>query len=94
MKAIYRDIPEELRAMIEPVVDEHDCELVDVEVARNNFAVLCPPLLRSRLAAGPHSDGQGGKKAFGGNLRATRRTAVGTRPCGSDGSGRKPPCSL
>jgi ribosome maturation factor RimP len=32
---IYRDIPEELRALIEPVVDEHDCELVDVEVARN-----------------------------------------------------------
>ena len=32
---IYRDIPEELRALIEPVVDEHECELVDVEVARN-----------------------------------------------------------
>jgi ribosome maturation factor RimP len=32
---IYRDIPEELRALIEPVVDEHDCELVDVEVVRN-----------------------------------------------------------
>ncbi len=32
---IYRDIPEELRALIEPVVDEHGCELVDVEVARN-----------------------------------------------------------
>jgi ribosome maturation factor RimP len=34
-RRIYRDIPEELRALIEPVVDEHDCELVDVEVARN-----------------------------------------------------------
>jgi ribosome maturation factor RimP len=32
---IYHDISEELRALIEPVVDEHDCELVDVEVARN-----------------------------------------------------------
>ena len=34
-RRIYRDIPEELRALIEPVVNEHDCELVDVEVARN-----------------------------------------------------------
>lgn len=34
-EAIYRDIPEELRTLIEPVVDEHGCELVDVEVARN-----------------------------------------------------------
>ena len=32
---IYRDIPEALRSLIEPVVDEHDCELVDVEVAQN-----------------------------------------------------------
>jgi len=31
---IYRDIPENLRALIEPVVDEHGCELVDVEVSR------------------------------------------------------------
>ncbi len=37
---IYRDIPEELRALIEPVVDEHDCELVDVEVVRNRGAGL------------------------------------------------------
>ena len=32
---IYRDIPEDLRALIEPVVQERDCELVDVEVANN-----------------------------------------------------------
>ena len=32
---IYRDIPESLRSLIEPVVEEHDCELVDVEVAKN-----------------------------------------------------------
>lgn len=32
---IYRDIPEALRAMIEPVVEEHGCALVDVEIARN-----------------------------------------------------------
>ena len=34
-RRIYRDIPEELRALIEPVVDDHDCELVDVQIARN-----------------------------------------------------------
>jgi ribosome maturation factor RimP len=34
-RRIYRDIPEELRALIEPIVDEHECELVDVDVARN-----------------------------------------------------------
>ncbi len=28
---VYRDIPEDLRRLIEPVVDDHDCELVDVE---------------------------------------------------------------
>lgn len=31
---IYRDIPDPLRALIEPVVDEHGCELVDVELTR------------------------------------------------------------
>lgn len=31
---MYRDIPEELRALIEPVVADHDCELVDVDVSR------------------------------------------------------------
>lgn len=29
---IYRDIPQPLRELIEPVVDEQECELVDVEV--------------------------------------------------------------
>ncbi|HIC69157.1 MAG TPA: ribosome maturation factor RimP, partial [Candidatus Latescibacteria bacterium] len=28
---VYRDIPEDLRRLIEPVVEDHDCELVDVE---------------------------------------------------------------
>jgi ribosome maturation factor RimP len=32
---IYLDIPEALRNLIEPVVEEHGCELVDVEVAQN-----------------------------------------------------------
>jgi ribosome maturation factor RimP len=29
---VYRDIPDDLRVLIEPVVGDHDCELVDVEV--------------------------------------------------------------
>ena len=29
---MYRDIPEHLRARIEPVVEDHGCELVDVEI--------------------------------------------------------------
>jgi len=28
---VYRDIPEDLRSLIEPVVEDHECELVDVE---------------------------------------------------------------
>ncbi len=31
---MYRDIPEDLRALIEPVVVDHGCELVDVEVSK------------------------------------------------------------
>jgi len=30
---VYRDIPEDLRRLIEPVVEQHGCELVDVENA-------------------------------------------------------------
>jgi ribosome maturation factor RimP len=30
---VYRDIPEELRRLIEPVVEDHGCELLDVENA-------------------------------------------------------------
>ena len=33
---MYRDIPESLRALIEPVVEDHSCELVDVEVQRGS----------------------------------------------------------
>ena len=29
---VYRDIPPELRAIIEPVLGDHDCELVDVDL--------------------------------------------------------------
>ena len=39
---MYRDIPEDLRGLIEPVVTDHDCELVDVEVVRGSG----PGLLR------------------------------------------------
>ena len=31
---MYRDIPEEMRAMIEPIVDDHGFELVDVDLKR------------------------------------------------------------
>ncbi len=31
---MYRDIPEEMRSLIEPVVDAHDLELVDVSISR------------------------------------------------------------
>ena len=29
---MYRDIPEELRSLIEPVLEDHGCELVDTIV--------------------------------------------------------------
>jgi ribosome maturation factor RimP len=31
---VYRDIPEEMRALIEPIVDDHGLELVDVDLQR------------------------------------------------------------
>ena len=31
---MYRDIPEEMRALIEPIVDDHGLELVDVDLKR------------------------------------------------------------
>ena len=37
---MYRDIPEDLRRLIEPIVEDQDCELVDVETlggARGNL---------------------------------------------------------
>lgn len=37
---MYRDIPEDLRALIEPVLLDHGCELVDVEVSRGSGAGL------------------------------------------------------
>lgn len=37
---VYRDIPSELRALIEPVVADHACELVDAEVHRGRPGVL------------------------------------------------------
>ena len=32
---MYRDIPEEMRVLIEPVVDAHELELVDVSISRS-----------------------------------------------------------
>jgi ribosome maturation factor RimP len=31
---VYREIPEEMRALIEPIVDDHGLELVDVDIKR------------------------------------------------------------
>ena len=49
---IYRDIPEPLRALIEPVVDEHECELVDVEVTRPRGPGLLRVIVDSRAGDG------------------------------------------
>lgn len=49
---IYRDIPEPMRALIEPVVDEHDCELVDVEVTRPRGPGLLRIVVDSRAGDG------------------------------------------
>ena len=32
---MYRDIPEEMKALVEPVVDAHELELVDISISRN-----------------------------------------------------------
>ncbi|MCA9512217.1 MAG: ribosome maturation factor RimP [Myxococcota bacterium] len=37
---MYRDIPAELKALIEPVVVDHRCELVDVDVQRGHPGLL------------------------------------------------------
>jgi ribosome maturation factor RimP len=34
---VYRDIPEDLRRLIEPVVADHDCELIDVETVEGSL---------------------------------------------------------
>jgi ribosome maturation factor RimP len=52
-QAIYRDVSDELRALIEPVVDEHGFELVDVEVARNRGRGLLRIIVDT-----PQSDGR------------------------------------
>ncbi len=40
MGRVYRDIPEPLRVLIEPVVEDHGCELVDVDVQTGHGAGL------------------------------------------------------
>ncbi len=54
---IYRDIPEALRNLIEPVVIEHGCELVDVEVAQNGGQFKGRGLLRITVDS-PSGDGR------------------------------------
>ncbi len=49
---MYRDIPEELRVLIEPVVEGSGCELVDVMITRGRH----PWLLRVTIDT-PESDG-------------------------------------
>jgi len=50
---VYRDIPEELRALIEPVVDDAGFELVDVSLARGGK----PWMLRVTIDT-PQGDGR------------------------------------
>jgi ribosome maturation factor RimP len=49
---IYRDIPEPLRTLIEPVVEEHGCELVDVELTRPRGPGLLRVVVDSRAGDG------------------------------------------
>lgn len=37
---MYHDIPDELRTLIEPIVDGHGCELMDVDVVRGGGAAV------------------------------------------------------
>lgn len=50
---MYRDIPEELRTLIEPVVDDAGLELVDVALSRGR-----PPLLLRVTIDTPQGDGR------------------------------------
>lgn len=54
---IYRDIPEALRNLIEPVVIEHGCELVDVDIAQNGGQFKGRGLLRITVDS-PNGDGR------------------------------------
>ena len=54
---IYRDIPEALRNLIEPVVIENGCELVDVEVAQSGGQFKGRGLLRITVDS-PSGDGR------------------------------------
>ena len=54
---IYRDIPDALREMIEPVVDEHGCELVDVELSVSSSQYKGRGLVRITID-NPTADGR------------------------------------
>lgn len=49
---MYRDIPADLRALVEPIVADHGCELVDAEIQRGH-----PGLLRITVD-NPSGDGR------------------------------------
>jgi ribosome maturation factor RimP len=50
---VYADIPEELRRLIEPIVQEHGCELVDAELSRGR-----PPWRLRVVVDTPAMDGR------------------------------------
>jgi len=49
---LYGDIPEDLRRLIEPVVIDHDCELVDVELVRGRGPGLVRVMIDNRQGDG------------------------------------------
>lgn len=53
MDAVYADIPEELRRLIEPVVEDCELELVDVELRRGR-----PPFALRVIVDTPAGDGR------------------------------------
>jgi ribosome maturation factor RimP len=52
-KNVYRDIPEEMRSMIEPIVADHGLELVDVERHQGR-----PPWTLRVIVDNPNGDGR------------------------------------
>jgi len=51
-RAVYRDIPDDLRNLIEPVVEDHGCELVDVESLGGPGAGVLRVVIDSALGDG------------------------------------------
>jgi ribosome maturation factor RimP len=45
---MYRDIPDELRAHMEPIIDEHACELVDLETVGGKGTTILRVIVDSK----------------------------------------------